>query len=168
MTTVTLIIFSSFFVGFVCFCIGLGWESKARAFRALLIALGFAIMLLPLQQWFFSIQTTPVNEEVMTESYPIAEDGVSVEATGTMWSTRTVYVVMAEQEDGSIRSLTLNASLVTVYEDAASWEDAHVDKVLEATASAEGTFFGVPVSDTQVSGLLSPEYHIHVPEGAIR
>lgn len=168
MDNVDLIIFIAVVIGGLVFFFGLGAENKTRAFRALLIALGLAIMLLPLQQRFFCIQTTPVNEEVVSESCLIAEDGVSVEATGTMWSTRTVYVVMAEQEDGSIRTLTLNASFVSVYEDAASWEDAHVDKVLEATASVEGTFFGVPVRDTQVSGLLSPEYHIHVPEGAIR
>lgn len=168
MNNVDLFVLLTLAVGFTCFSFGLGAESKTRAFRALLMVLGLAIVLLPLQQRFFCIQTTPVNEEMVSESYPIAEDGVSVEATGMMWSTRTVYVVIAEQEDGSIRTLTLNASLVTVYEDAASWEDAHVDKVLEATATVEGTFFGVPVRDTQVSGLLSPVYQLHVPAGAIR
>lgn len=165
MDNVDLIIFIAVVIGSLVFFLGLGAENKTKAFRALLIALGLAIILLPLQQRFFCIQTTPVNEKVVSESHPITAGGVSVEVTGGL-TTHTRYIVMAEHDDGSIRTLTLNASAVSVYEDAASWEDAHVDKILVAECVVEGTFFGTPVSDTLLSGNFSPEYRIHVPEGA--
>lgn len=171
---VDLIVFMAVAIGLLCLLFDSGAESK---FRGALMALGLAIILTFLQQRFFSIQTTPVNEKMVSESYPIAEDGVTLETGMTLGSSisgfigvnpNTNYVILSEQEDGSIRTLTLNASSVTVYEDVPSWEDAHVDKVLEATASVEGTFFGAPVKDTQFSGNFFPKYHIHVPEGAIR
>lgn len=171
MDNVDLIVFIAVAIGLLCLLFGFCEESKSKSFRAALMALGLIIMLPFLQQRFFCIQTTPMNEKVVSESHPIAEDGVMLESSVSGFigvRSDTNYVVLAEQEDGSIRTLTLNASSVSVYEDAPSWEDAHVDKVLEATASVEGTFFGVPVKDTQLSGNLFPEYHIHVPEGALR
>lgn len=169
-TTVDGIVFLSISAGIILIVIGFlpGW--KSRAYQALLIVIGLVIMLLPLQQRFFCIRMTSTNDDVVLESYPIAENGVSFENRfyGLFLGTgrsQDVYVVMAEQDDGSLDTLTLSASSVSVYEDTASWEGAHVDKVLVADGVAEGTFFGMPVNGAKVGGVSSAVYHIHVPEG---
>lgn len=150
--------------GLFCFCIGLDMETKARTFRGFLMALGLVMMLLPTQQLLFAIQYIPADEETVAESRPIAAGGVSVEVAGR-WGTYTRYVVMAEEDDGTVAALTLPASSVTVYEDVSSWEDARIDKTVKTTWLFGGTFFGVPVEDAWENG---PYYRLHVPEASVQ
>lgn len=157
-----LITCASLTIGLTCFCIGFDMETKARRFRGVLIALGLVIMLLPIQQLLFAIQYIPADEETVAESHPIAAGGVSVEVAGR-WATHACYVVMAEEDDGTVEALTLTASSVTAYEDVPSWEDARVDEVYKTTWLFGGTFFGVSVEDAWGDG---PYYRLHVPEGA--
>lgn len=166
-----LIAFISFSVGLFLFLLGTCFDD---ARELILVLLGLVMALLPLQQLAFSIDSIPLNERVVVESRPIAEEGVTLDSSvsGFLWvRSSTTYVVMVEQDDGSSEALTMPAESVSVYEDVSSWDEAHVDKVKEGGVSYEGTFFGFPVKDTRESGGITTgitiEYHLHVPEGAL-
>ncbi len=170
MDQVNYIVVAAAIFGGVIIYIGIRLTTEAT-YRAVMVLAGAAIVLVPLLQYLFCISRTPLDGKVVTESHPVTEDGVTL---GTSVSgflgvhSNTDYVVRFEDEDDSIQTITLRADSVSIFEDARSWDEARIDEVAEGVETVEGTFFGIPVKGTRVSGTLSPEYELHVPEGAIQ
>lgn len=130
-----------------------------------------------------SINVEKIEEPIVIESRRIIEGGFDVQTVsrhtgGAMVMpggaviptgsdvTDARYIVMCDGEDG-IETLDFSTSGVTVREDAGSWEDARLETVETAVERYTGTFFGMPVEDTRVTGRLWPDYVIHVPEGTL-
>ncbi len=167
MIDVKLVVFVCLVLAAALIAAGVLAPMRVRAGRALLVLLAAAVIVAVLYQRLVCVRVIekPQSEMMVTESYPIAEDGVSVEVVGGRYMSSTWYSILTRKDDG-LEALTLPAYSVTVYEDASSWEEARVDELYEVTASAGGTFFGVPVEGTRVTDARSPEYQIHVPKGA--
>lgn len=160
-------------------------EKWSRLVAVPLALVAVTVIAAPIQQ-ALCIRTEPAEGKMVEESWRIAEGGVSlatenvshsgmgilagkaVVPVGGGTSAVTRYNVMVK-EDGSegMKMKKLDSDSVTVYEDAETWEDAHLDKVLTVESKVSGTFFGQTVSDTGVSGNLVPDYEIHVPEGTV-
>lgn len=176
------IVVVSLFAGVALIALGLYFRNNGRpkSQAAITIAIGATVMVAVMVQFVFCVHSEPVSGEyVIEESHPIAEGGVSLRErqsgssligwrgviVGRGGRTKEVYTVEIELEDGGVKSKDFNTDSVNIYEDAKSWADARIDKVLKAEANCSGTFFGVPVSGTKTSGSLSEKYNIHVPEG---
>lgn len=136
-----------FFAGIV---LTLKTDKEAPALIGVVLAGAFVLSL-------STVTICDVDEERVLDSSP---------AIASISQRDGCYVVMIETgEDGGYVSRSYPAAESVVYEDAASWEDAHVDKVVVTTKRLGGTIGGlIPVSGDVDWGI---EYHIHVPEGTL-